>query len=195
MSDTKAIALCLAAWVGCMGLISYCSSPEPALAPIEQRLPIPIKLETGHGHCTGIPLGGGYALTVKHYSGPKLFEHPTLDIAIVEIGDFPELDVRPPVRLSPPLLGETLFCIGFPLGEPLTITSGLASAKSGFASVPVAPGNSGSPIYDSEGFLVGVLSQLSVDSPFGFPQLVHHLPGYVPIADCWDWVLEKISQG
>jgi hypothetical protein len=176
-------------------LVLLCVGACALLVPNDRRFVRPIMLEFNGSTVTALPIGDGLALTVGHYSGPKVAEHPTLDIAIVEVGEIPDFAGRPPVRLSEPIFGEELFCIGFPLGGPLTITSGFATARVGRASVDVALGNSGSPIYDAQGRLVGLMTGLELEwGPSGW-QIVDHLAFYVPICQVWDWVLEQVSQG
>ena len=67
-------------------------------------------------------------------------------------------------------LGETVFVLGFPypgiLGQGLNVTDGLVSSLSGNQNdtrylqitAPVQPGNSGGPLVDSNGLVVGVVS-------------------------------------
>lgn len=67
-------------------------------------------------------------------------------------------------------VGENVFSLGYPLvssmGEEVKLTNGIISARSGFAgdvtnyqiSVPIQPGNSGGPMFDENGCLVGIIS-------------------------------------
>lgn len=65
--------------------------------------------------------------------------------------------------------GEEVFVLGYPLtqlmGNEIKLTTGIISAKSGFdgnvnnyqISAPVQPGNSGGPLFDNKGNLVGIV--------------------------------------
>ena len=67
-------------------------------------------------------------------------------------------------------MGTKVFTLGYPLigsmGESVKLTDGLISSKTGFQgdissyqiSVPVQPGNSGGPLFDFEGNLIGVVN-------------------------------------
>lgn len=67
-------------------------------------------------------------------------------------------------------VGTSVFALGFPLtqimGEEIKYTDGKISSKSGFKgsittyqiSVPIQPGNSGGPLFDESGNLVGITS-------------------------------------
>jgi len=73
-------------------------------------------------------------------------------------------------RTNPIGLGETVFALGFPypgiLGQGLNVTDGLVSALSGIQNdtrylqitAPVQPGNSGGPLVDNNGLVVGIVS-------------------------------------
>ena len=67
-------------------------------------------------------------------------------------------------------VGNSVFALGFPLtqymGEEIKFTDGKINAKSGYKgdistyqiSVPIQPGNSGGPLFDNSGTLVGITS-------------------------------------
>ncbi|HLP18791.1 MAG TPA: serine protease [Chitinophagales bacterium] len=77
---------------------------------------------------------------------------------------------EPPYAISKSTLaqGSKAFVLGYPLaksmGEEIKLTDGLISAKSGFKgslsqyqfSAPIQPGNSGSPLFNENGDIVGV---------------------------------------
>jgi len=92
-----------------------------------------------------------------------------LDLAIVKT-DLSSTAYLPLVPSRTVRVGEPLFTIGFPmsavLGSEPTFTEGTVSALSGMGgeaslmqiTVPVRPGNSGGPLVNAQGFLVGVVS-------------------------------------
>ncbi len=62
-------------------------------------------------------------------------------------------------------IGTKLYCIGNPLGFEYTISDGLLSARRNLQelnwlqfSAPISPGNSGGPLMDSQGKVVGVVT-------------------------------------
>lgn len=66
-------------------------------------------------------------------------------------------------------VGESVYALGYPLietmGEEVKLTTGIISARSGFEgdvtnyqiSTPIQPGNSGGPMLDEKGNLVGII--------------------------------------
>ena len=86
--------------------------------------------------------------------------HNTLDLALVWLprhsgqGEF----VQPVADAKE---GEGIFVIGHPEGLKFTLSTGIISRLQENAlqiSAPVSPGNSGGPVYDEQGNLVGVVS-------------------------------------
>jgi hypothetical protein len=107
-----------------------------------------------------------------------------------------------PARLAPrsPDVGETVYLMGHTLGAPYTLTKGIVGSvrrriNSGSSmgtymqvSAHALEGNSGGPLFDSEGRLVGVLSgvpHIGVLTPFGHDPLqttmVPHMALCVPL--------------
>jgi len=95
------------------------------------------------------------------------------DLAILKINDDRiHTFGKPPYSFKTVLsdVGETVYALGYPLratmGDEIKLTNGIISSKSGFQgditnyqiSVPVQPGNSGCPLLDSKGNVIGVLS-------------------------------------
>ncbi|MCI0351420.1 MAG: serine protease [Acidobacteriales bacterium] len=81
-------------------------------------------------------------LWVRRYSGHSSFHQP---LAVAN-------EARP---------GETVYVIGHPQGLNFSIASGIVSRVSNAIvqiSAPVSPGNSGGPVYDERGLLVGVVT-------------------------------------
>ena len=103
--------------------------------------------------------------------GVGFSEPPKVD----EINDLAALRVMPDkplkalnLRKSPVRLGEDIVALGFPLNgllsESIKVTTGNVNALAGIAndtryiqiSTPIQPGNSGGPIVDKDGLLLGV---------------------------------------
>ena len=67
-------------------------------------------------------------------------------------------------------VGESVSVLGYPLrasmGDEIKLTTGIISARTGFQgdistyqiSAPVQPGNSGGPVFDQKGNLIGVIN-------------------------------------
>lgn len=95
------------------------------------------------------------------------------DLAIIKIADsrFPGFG-RVPYAIKKELVdvGEDIWVLGYPLtqvlGNEIKLTNGVISSMSGFQgdsstyqiSAPVQPGNSGGPLFDSSGNIVGVVN-------------------------------------
>ncbi len=86
--------------------------------------------------------------------------HQRLDLALLWMprrsgtGDF----VQP---VSSPKDGEPIFVIGHPQGLRFTLSNGIISRADGDViqiSAPISPGNSGGPVYDDRGNLLGIVS-------------------------------------
>jgi len=63
--------------------------------------------------------------------------------------------------LSSPKDGEPIFVIGHPQGLRFSLSSGIISREAGGIiqiSAPISPGNSGGPVYDERGNLLGIVS-------------------------------------
>ncbi|HLX63163.1 MAG TPA: trypsin-like peptidase domain-containing protein [Planctomycetota bacterium] len=107
---------------------------------------------------------------------------PELDLALIQLGKAPDdigVEGNWPaveIRRRPGAVGESVFAIGSPGtrdGGALdyTITTGIISAdrsQNGASmlqmTVPVNPGNSGGPLFDSKGSVVGVVSAKLLDA-------------------------------
>lgn len=105
------------------------------------------------------------------FSARILCTDKTNDLAIVCIKDdkYKCRGVAPFKILSNTIdVGTSVFAMGFPLtsflGDEVKITDGIISSKSGYEgdivtyqiSVPIQPGNSGGPLFDKNGNLVGI---------------------------------------
>ncbi len=108
----------------------------------------------------------------KIYNASLLEKDIINDLAILKIEDWdfqglPNIPYRFKTSLAD--VGEGVFTLGYPLtgtmGEEIKLTDGLISAKTGFkgdvstyqVTVPVHPGNSGGPLFDKNGNLLGII--------------------------------------
>lgn len=109
----------------------------------------------------------------KSYSAKILVEDKNNDIAIIKITDsnFTSLG-QIPYSFDNELadVGKSVYALGYPLrasmGDEVKLTNGIISSKTGFQgdittyqiSVPVQPGNSGGPLLNLEGQIVGIIN-------------------------------------
>lgn len=109
----------------------------------------------------------------KTYKARVLMEDKNNDLAIIQIDDksFSSLGTIPYVLPYKSCdVGISIFCLGYPLratmGEEVKLTNGIISSKSGFQgdvttyqiSAPVQPGNSGGPLFNDKGNLIGIIN-------------------------------------
>lgn len=101
------------------------------------------------------------------FKAVSIFEDISSDLAILKIADSTFKSQPLPYALKPQnvRLGEEVFTMGFPRDE-IVYGKGYISAKTGFngdttayqVSIPVNPGNSGAPLLDSKGDVVGIVT-------------------------------------
>jgi S1-C subfamily serine protease len=93
--------------------------------------------------------------------------HTNLDLVLLWIprhsgnGEFAQ-------PIATPKEGENIFVIGHPEGLKFTLSTGIVSRMENSTlqiSAPVSPGNSGGPVYDAQGNLLGVVSS-TMDKSF-----------------------------
>ncbi len=86
----------------------------------------------------------------------------THDLAVIQ----PERSAATlPVRLEAPKIGETVVAVGSPLGLEGTISTGIVSGLRDQRiqfTAPVGPGNSGGPLVDESGRVVGLIVEKAV---------------------------------
>jgi S1-C subfamily serine protease len=71
--------------------------------------------------------------------------------------------VQPLAKATPPSEGENVFVIGHPEGLRFTLSTGIISRMQGDViqmSAPVSPGNSGGPVFDDRGNLIGIVTSM-----------------------------------
>lgn len=148
---------------------------------------------------------------------------PNNDIALLKVGQFDKSIIPIPLTNKNPQLGQEVFTIGYPmiglLGVNPKVSTGIINSLTGInddprtyqTSVQVAPGNSGGPLINSKGELVGITTS-TVDATNFFswsgtlPQnvnyavksiLLHNLAqsychNLLPIEETDDQLIEKL---
>lgn len=94
------------------------------------------------------------------------------DLAIIKLKGIkiPSIGIPYSVQSSVSDVGEEVFVLGYPLtstmGDEIKLTTGVISSKTGYQgdvamyqiSAPIQPGNSGGPLFDSKGNVIGIIS-------------------------------------
>lgn len=110
---------------------------------------------------------------VKKYRATIIAADKYNDLALLRIDDgsfngFGSIPYK--VKTSVSDVGEEVFVLGYPLtstmGDEIKLTTGVISSKTGFQgdvslyqiSAPIQPGNSGGPLFDNRGNLIGVVN-------------------------------------
>ena len=109
----------------------------------------------------------------RNYTAKVVATDPSSDLAIIKISDdkfsgFGEIPYS--IARKQCEVGETVWTLGFPMtsimGDEVKFTDGKISAKTGYMgdlstyqiTVPIHPGNSGGPLFNKNGDIVGVTS-------------------------------------
>ena len=109
----------------------------------------------------------------KTYIAKVIIEDKNNDLSIIKIDDpsFTLIGTIPYIisnRASD--VGSSVFVLGYPLratmGDEVKLTNGIISSKSGFQgditsyqiTAPVQPGNSGGPLFDDKGNIIGIIN-------------------------------------
>jgi len=104
------------------------------------------------------------------YKAKVLLKDDINDVAILKVEDelFSEFENIPYGFIENTEIGEKVFTIGYPLNDILgsnyKVTDGIISSQSGIAddirfmqiTVPIQPGNSGGPLFNENGNIVGI---------------------------------------
>ena len=106
----------------------------------------------------------------REYSAKVLGADPVTDVAVLRVDakNLPTVQLGDPSKLY---VGDPVLAIGAPFGLEQTATQGIVSAKGrslpGDSAVPfiqtdaaVNPGNSGGPLFDGQGRVVGINAQI-----------------------------------
>jgi S1-C subfamily serine protease len=122
---------------------------------------------------TSIKIRGVNGDFSKTYTAKVIIEDKNNDLSIIKIDDpsFTTLGTIPYIianRASD--VGSSVFVLGYPLratmGDEVKLTNGIISSKSGFQgdvtsyqiTAPVQPGNSGGPLFDDKGNIIGIIN-------------------------------------
>jgi TPR repeat protein len=164
---------------GDLALSYVCSGRNSTSAEHKSR-------ENGISFGTGWPVAGGYVVTNNHVvpdqkkvslirtdgtriSAQVVLRDKSNDLALVRPEDVQFLPPALPLSSSPVKTGAAVLTMGYPhpdiLGSKPKLTEGIVSATSGAGddprllqiSVPVQAGNSGGPLINSEGEVVGIV--------------------------------------
>lgn len=111
---------------------------------------------------------------IKTFKARVIKTDPQTDLAIIKIEDKSFKKVKPipfSVKEEDAELGEQVFALGYPMaltimGSDIKFTDGRISSKTGFqgnvstyqSTTPIQPGNSGGPLFDYNGNLIGINS-------------------------------------
>ena len=113
------------------------------------------------------------------YSAKVIINDKHNDLAILKIDDysFTSLGSIPyTIKTIGTNVGENIFVLGYPLratmGDEVKLTNGIISSKTGFQgditsyqiSAPVQPGNSGGPLFDANGNLIGIVNAKHINA-------------------------------
>jgi S1-C subfamily serine protease len=151
-------------------------------SPATQPQPAPEKEASGSGFAVS---NDGLILTNRHVvadcKGITVLGAGSAAVkAVDELNDLALLSINgrtsaATFRMASPSLGESIYAAGFPyagvLGRGMNFTAGNVSSLSGIENdsrylqftAPVQPGNSGGPLVDANGFVIGVVSARLAD--------------------------------
>lgn len=109
----------------------------------------------------------------KSYKAKVLVADKNNDLALIKIDDYGFTSIgQIPYTLKTSFsgVGENIFVLGYPLratmGDEIKLTNGIISSETGYQgdittyqiSAPVQPGNSGGPLFDNQGNIVGMVN-------------------------------------
>lgn len=109
----------------------------------------------------------------RSYSANVIASDKNNDLALLKISstDFTGFGTIPyGISSTTSDVGEDIFVLGYPLtstmGDEIKLTNGIISSKTGFQgdvslyqiSAPIQPGNSGGPLFNSKGNVIGIVS-------------------------------------
>lgn len=94
----------------------------------------------------------------EEYFGSDWYKETSTDVGFIRVFT-PEKE--PKLRFVDATLGDESWIIGYPVGESIALTKGIVVSTNwlGFLFVDASswPGNSGSPVLDEDGYIIGIL--------------------------------------
>lgn len=182
--------------------------PKAGVATLGDAVGATILVQSGDGHGSGFLISSdGYFLTSQHVVGGARFVKLRWSDGLETLGEVVRADKgrdialikgdarrRVPIKLRAalPEAGTAVFAVGAPLDKTLqnTMTRGIVSARrviDGYSFIQsdtsVAPGNSGGPLIDEKGALVGITvsSMRIADAPQG-------INFFIPAAEAFEFL-------
>jgi S1-C subfamily serine protease len=162
---------------------------KPSTSKMEAHTePLSVKVQ-GASVGTGWPTVSGYVVTSNHVVlgcnqvsvisrlGEELPAQVVLrdqvkDVALLEVSDADKLPPALPLANTKPRLGTSVFTIGYPrlhvMGKTPKLFTGVISSVNGLrddpasyhTTVPIQPGNSGGPLLNMNGEVVGLVTSM-----------------------------------
>jgi S1-C subfamily serine protease len=114
----------------------------------------------GDAHDCRVRIGNGSHVTGQLAGLPKVDD---VDLALLLVESSRLRTFGPVGAYDDVRTGESVVAIGHPLGLDFTVTSGIISAKRGRelqTSTPISPGNSGGPLVNQHGEVIGVNTRI-----------------------------------
>lgn len=108
-----------------------------------------------------------YLWNWNEYRVRVVARHPSMDIAVIKIESLePTLKFITPGFPEKMELGDEIYALGHPYGQPWTLSKGIISAFRKTTTfiryiqtdAPINPGNSGGPLLDEFGRIIGIFS-------------------------------------
>lgn len=180
-----------------LSLLSSCASVDPAIT-YRSTLASVIRIDTDNSLGSGVVINTHCILTAKHVADdplPQTFttqdgkEHKIIRKVSAEYSDMAvectdDTLTAPPVhiRRTMPEMYTNVFVIGYPLGIPNTLTTGVYEGDDRI-SAPIAFGNSGGGAFDPAGNLIGVVVAMAVKQVEGYVFAFPHLSVITTIRD------------